>query len=116
MGSLGSRVNASRNNFNALRCLELADNPRTILNVTGPETASVEETALTMGRIMGKDVKFKGSPGKLNYLNNAGKMCELFGYPSVSLNEMIRLQAQWIANGGKSIGKPTHYDVNNGKF
>lgn len=101
---------------NALRCLELADNPRTILNVTGPETASVEETALTMGRIMGKDVKFKGSPGKLNYLNNAGKMCELFGYPSVSLNEMIRLQAQWIANGGKSIGKPTHYEVNNGKF
>ncbi|MBO5724768.1 MAG: NAD(P)-dependent oxidoreductase [Lentisphaeria bacterium] len=101
---------------NALRSLELADHPRTILNVTGPETASVEETALVMGKLMQKEVFFKGTPGELNYLNNAGKMCELFGYPTVSLNEMIRLQAQWIANGGKSIGKPTHYEVNNGKF
>ena len=101
----------------ALLSLELAKAPCEILNVTGPETASVEETALMMGRIMGKEVKFqKEKPGDLNYLNNAGKMFRLFGYPRVSLDQLIHLQADWIKNGGLSIGKPTHFEVNNGKF
>ena len=100
----------------ALRCLEVASVPRTILNVTGPETASVEETARTMGRIMGKEVRFKGTPGDLNYLNDASRMFSLFGKPRITLDELIQLQAEWIMNGGVSIGKPTHYEVNNGKF
>ena len=69
-----------------------------------------------MGEVMGKEVKFAGTPGDLNYLNDSSKMCALFGYPRMSLDEMIRLQAQWIAHGGISIGKPTHFEVNNGKF
>ncbi len=103
-------------NAAALRALELADSPCAILNVTGPETATVERAAKIMGEIMGKEVKFAGTPGDLNYLNDASKMCRLFGYPRMSLDEMIRLQAQWIADGGISIGKPTHFEVNNGKF
>lgn len=103
-------------NAAALRCLELAASPCAILNVTGPETAITEKTAKIMGEIMNKEVKFAGTSGELNYLNDSSKMCELFGYPRMSLSEMIRLQAQWIANGGISIGKPTHFEVNNGKF
>ena len=41
-------------NAAALRALELADSPCAVLNVTGPETASVEKTARIMGEIMGK--------------------------------------------------------------
>lgn len=103
-------------NAAALRCLELAASPCAILNVTGPETATTEKTAKIMGEIMNKEVKFAGTSGELNYLNDSSKMCELFGYPRMSLSEMIRLQAQWIADGGISIGKPTHFEVNNGKF
>ncbi len=101
----------------ALLALELASDPCEILNVTGPETAGVEATAILMGKLMDKPVKFQvEKPGELNYLNNAGKMFRLFGYPRVSLDELIRLQAEWIRNGGPSIGKPTHFEVNNGKF
>lgn len=103
-------------NAAALRSLELADSPCAILNVTGPETATVEKAAKIMGEVMGKEVKFAGTPGDLNYLNDSSKMCSLFGYPRMSLDEMIRLQAKWIADGGISIGKPTHFEVNNGKF
>ena len=103
-------------NSNALRSLELAASPSAVLNVTGPETASVEQTALQLGRLMGKEVTFKGTPGDRCYLNNSARMCSCFGYPSVSLDRMIRWQADWIANGGVSIGKPTHFEVNNGKF
>ena len=104
-------------NANALLSLELADNPRRILNITGPEMASTEKTALEMGRLLGKEVKFTCTEaGDLNYLNDASEMVKLFGPPRVSLEELIRLQAEWIARGGVSIGKPTHFEVNNGKF
>lgn len=101
----------------ALRSLELADAPCQILNVTGPEIASVEDIALAMGRIMGREVKFQlEKPGDLNYLNNAGKMFRLLGHPRIRLEELVVMQAEWIRNGGISIGKPTHFEVNDGKF
>lgn len=104
-------------NAAALRSLELADNPRVILNVTGPEQAGVEETALAMGRLMGRPIEFvKNAAGDLSLLNNSGKMQKLFGMPRIGLEDMICLQAQWIMDGGASIGKPTHYEVSNGKF
>ena len=100
----------------ALRALELADSPPAILNVTGPEIASVEETAGELGRLMGKPVAFTGKAGDRCYLNDASRMCRIFGAPQVSLAQMIRWQAEWIANGGESIGKPTHFEVSDGKF
>lgn len=103
-------------NSNALRALELCESPCAVLNITGPETASVETAAKVMGRIMNKEVTFKGIPGEIGYLNNSGKMCQLLGYPQISLAQMVQWQAQWLANGGISIGKPTHFEVNNGKF
>ena len=103
-------------NSNALRALELCESPCAVLNITGPEIASVAKCAGVMGEIMGKEVTFKGEPGEIGYLNNSGKMCQLLGYPQVSLAQMIQWQAKWLARGGVSIGKPTHFEVNNGKF
>jgi nucleoside-diphosphate-sugar epimerase len=103
-------------NSNALRSLELCESPCAVLNVTGPEIVSVAAAAKKMGEIMGKEVIFRGEPGNLGYLNNAGKMCRLFGYPTISMEQMIMWQAKWLADGGISIGKPTHFEVNNGKF
>lgn len=100
----------------ALRALELAGTDCPALNVTGPEIASTEQTARLFGALMGREVTFKGTPGNLGYLNNAARMFRLFGYPRVSLEQMIRWQANWILDGGISIGKPTHFEVNNGKF
>ena len=100
----------------ALRALELAASPPAILNVTGPETASVEETARELGRLLGKTVAFTGKAGDRCYLSNSAKMCRLFGRPTVPLAQLIRWQAGWIADGGESIGKPTHFEVNDGKF
>ena len=100
----------------ALLALEHCASPAAILNVTGPEIVSVEKAASMMGKIMDMPVTFRSEPGNKCYLNDAAQMCRKFGYPRVSLEQMIRWQAAWIANGGVSIGKPTHFEVNNGKF
>ena len=102
----------------ALRSLELAASPAAVLNVTGPETASLRSIAEQLGKLMGREVRYAhdGLGSGSCYLNNAAKMADLFGYPSVPLARMIRWQAEWFKNGGSSLGKPTHFEVNNGKF
>ena len=100
----------------ALRALELCASPAAVLNVTGPEIASVEETAKEMGRLMGRPVAFSGVSGDRCYLNDASRMCREFGPPAVTLAQLVRWQAWWTSHGGVSIGKPTHFEVNDGKF
>ncbi len=70
-----------------------------------------------MGKILGKEVKYsQPQAGELGYLSNAAKAIERFGYPRVSMGEMIRLQAEWLAQGGRTLNKATHFEVNDGKF
>lgn len=123
----GEKVNNSVSAFNAiwqgsaneaaLRSLELAEYPRRILNVTGMETYSTEAAAQEFGKLLGKKVEFMyPESGDKCYLNNASKMAELFGVPEVDIPQMIQWQADWIKSGGRTINKPTHFEVNNGKF
>jgi len=101
----------------ALRCLEHCTSPPSILNVTGPEIETVSHAAEAFGRMMNKQVRYvKPAPGKICYLSNASKAFSIFGRPRVSMDEMIRLQAEWIMAGGRSLGKPTHFEVSNGNF
>lgn len=87
-----------------------------IVNVTGPETAGVKKTATLLAQNLGKEVSFVGEEADTAYLNNAGKMFTMFGYPTVSLDTMIQWQAQWLLDGGRSLGKPTHFEERNGNY
>lgn len=100
----------------ALRLLLHADSSVFRMNVTGPETASVKKTALALGKLLGKEPVFSGEEQHSAYLNNAGKMFSLFGYPSVSLDTLIAWQAEWILSGGRSLGKATHFEERKGSY
>lgn len=100
----------------AIRCLLHASSDVFRLNVTGPETASVKETAYALGRLLNKEPIFTGEETNIAYLNNAGKMFENFGYPTVSLNTLIKWQAEWILDGGRALDKPTHFEERKGKY
>jgi nucleoside-diphosphate-sugar epimerase len=101
----------------ALRCLTHSSIPANKINLTGPETACVRQVALEFARLFNCSVTFSGSEQESRmYLSNAGKAAALFGYPSVPLRRMIQWQAEWIKRGGRTLDKPTHFDVTNGKF
>ena len=101
----------------ALRSLEYCSHPAAVLNVTGPEMTSVEYAAEQMGKIMGRPVSYSQPlAGEAGYLSNAAKAFGLFGYPRVSMGELIQLQAEWLLQGGRTLNKATHFEVNNGKF
>ena len=103
-------------NTQALLALGECATPPAILNLTGPETVSVVAAANTLGRLLGKPVTFTGEPGPTAYLNNASRSHRLFGYPRISLAHVISWTAEWIKQDGRSLGKPTHFEVADGKY
>ncbi len=99
----------------AILCLKLCSCPATPINITGPETLTMKDVAVKMAKLLGKQVQFVGSPGK-TYLSNSMQATKEFGYPSKSVDELIQMQVKWLQNGGKSLGKPTKFEVTDGKF
>ena len=100
----------------AIRGLLHVGTPAVKVNITGPETVSVRMVALELGRLLGREVTFEGEEQEQAFLNNASLAMETFGYPSVSLNQLIRWQVEWIQEGGRSLGKPTHFEERKGNF
>ena len=86
------------------------------MNVTGPETVSVKKTAETLAALLQKEAIIVNEPAPTALLSDSAKCMETFGYPSVSVNTLIKWQAEWIIDGGRSLGKPTHFEERNGKF
>jgi nucleoside-diphosphate-sugar epimerase len=100
----------------ALRCLARATTPTTPINVTGPETISVRWLAHEFGQRFGRAPKLTGAEADAGWLNNAARMTSEFGSPRVSLPRMIDWTADWLMRGGESHGKPTHYEVRDGRY
>ncbi len=100
----------------AIRALLHATSPATVMNITGPETVSVKKAALELGEYLGKKPVFCDDVGTDAYLNDSAAACETFGYPDVSAKTLIRWQAEWILDGGRALGKPTHFEERKGNY
>ncbi len=99
-----------------LRAFAYCQSPPLILNVTGPETVSVRYLALRFGALFNKRLRFEGEEAETALLSNASRCHRLFGYPRVSLEQMIEWIAEWVRRGGTTLRKPTHFEVRDGKF
>jgi nucleoside-diphosphate-sugar epimerase len=99
-----------------LRSFRYAQSPPLVLNLTGPETLSVRWAARRFGERFGVEPQFEGNESPTALLNNAARCMRLFGYPTVSVEEMIEWIAAWIGMGGRSLGKPTHFEARDGRF
>jgi nucleoside-diphosphate-sugar epimerase len=100
----------------ALRSFPLCSAPAAIVNLTGPETLSVRRIAETIGRHLGITPEFTGAESTDALLNNAQRCHRLFGYPSVTPDQMMEWTAHWLAAGGATLNKPTHFEARDGKF
>lgn len=100
----------------AIRALLHCETPAKIVNITGPETASVRWIASEFGKLFEKEPVFINEEQPTALLSNASESFRLFGYPRVTLKQMIALLAGWLKEGGKTINKPTHFQEREGQF
>ncbi len=103
-------------NGQALALLEHCATPPFVLNVTGPETVSIRRVAQQFGKIFGVDPRFSGEERETALLSNAARAQRLFGYPSVSLDQLLDRIADRVQRGGATLNKPTHFETRDGRF
>jgi hypothetical protein len=87
-----------------------------VLNVTGPERVSVREVAHFFARRFSREARFAGEPAGPCLLGDAGRCVARLGAPQVGLDTLLEWCADWVAAGGRSLGKPTRYERSDGRF
>ncbi len=90
--------------------------PPLVLNVTGRPPVLVRELAAAFGRRFGRTPEFRHTEAATALLSDASRCEGMFGSPPVSLETMVDHVADWIAAGGRSLNKPTHYEERGGAF
>ncbi|MGW0781714.1 NAD-dependent epimerase/dehydratase family protein [Streptomyces sp. NPDC002913] len=86
------------------------------LNLTGPETASVRRIAGWFGAEFDREPVFEGEEAPTALLSDASRCHALFGYPDVTLRTLVEWQADWLRRRLPLSGKPTKFQVRDGRF
>ena len=103
---------------NALSLLSLgkAQSPAWTMNLTGTTTLSVREVAKRFGELFGKPVQTEGKEAPDALLSNPHRSFAELGIPILRDEELMEWVASWVARGGESLGKPTHFESRDGRF
>ncbi|HLH34272.1 MAG TPA: hypothetical protein VKX41_06335 [Alloacidobacterium sp.] len=99
-----------------LRSFAHCQSPPLVLNISGPETLSVRYIAQQFGQRFGIEPIFTSEETTHALICNSTKAHRLFGYPTVTPQELFDWVAWWISHDGELLNKPTHFDVQDGRF
>jgi nucleoside-diphosphate-sugar epimerase len=103
-------------NAMVIRSLALTSSPPTAYNLTSAEVFSVRHVATQLGEHLGRPAKFFGTESESALIGNTTKLRAQLGDPPMPLETMIRWTADWVKRGGRSLGKPTHFEVRDGRY
>lgn len=104
-------------NAQALLALEHCAAPAAVLNITGPETVTVAALARRMAARLGVALELVDeAAGAAAYLSDAARATALFGPPRVPLEQVADWTIDWVAAGHGGLGKPTCFQVRDGRF
>jgi nucleoside-diphosphate-sugar epimerase len=103
-------------NSYAFRSLAHATSPPRPLVVTWPEPVGVRAAAERFAARFGRAARFTGHEGPAALLGNPAECLSLLGPPEVSLDRLFEWTADWVSRGGRSLGKPTHFEATDGRY
>jgi nucleoside-diphosphate-sugar epimerase len=100
----------------ALRCLAHCDTPTTPINISGHEILAVRDLARKFGALFGREPVIVGKEEPTAWLTDTSQAVKLFGLPIVDTTQLIAWTADWVARSMPSLGKPTKYEVRDGRY
>ena len=100
----------------ALRCLAHCDTPTSPINVSGPEILAVRDLVAKLGARLGREPIIVGKEEPTAWLTDTSQAVKMFGLPIVDSEKLIDWTADWIARSMPSLGKPTKYEVRDGRY
>ena len=99
-----------------LRTLEHTAAPPLTLNVSGLEPIRIRDVAAEMGRLLGVEPKFAGVEADSALFVDCRRMAGRVGKPMTPLASVLRWTADWLRAGGRTLDKPTHFEIRDGRF
>jgi len=100
----------------ALRCLARCETPTSPINVSGHEILRVRDLAAKFGALLDREPILVGSEDPTAWLTDTSQAVRLFGLPVVDTPQLIAWTADWVARSMPSLGKPTKYEVRDGRY
>jgi hypothetical protein len=100
----------------ALRCLAHCETPTSPINVSGHEILAVRDLAAKFGRRFGCEPVIVGKEEPTAWLTDTSQAVKLFGMPIVDTDQLVRWTADWVSRSMPSLGKPTKYEVRDGRY
>ena len=90
--------------------------PAWIVNVTGTEKLSVREICKHFGCVMNRPVEFTDWEEQTALLSDCSLSLRTLGTRLVSMTMLVEWVAAWVMSGGRTLGKPTHFESRDGRF
>jgi nucleoside-diphosphate-sugar epimerase len=115
MGYFNAIWQGDANNM-VLRSIEHTGSPAWTVNITGPEILQVRDVAIRFGELFGKKVRFTGKEATTALLSNSEMAFQTLGKPEIPIETVIKWTASWMKEERKLLGKPTHFEVRDGKY
>jgi nucleoside-diphosphate-sugar epimerase len=100
----------------ALRCLAHCTTPTSPINVSGHEILAVRDLAAKFGARFGREAAIVGKEEPTAWLTDTSLAVKLFGLPVVDTEQLLAWTADWVARAMPSLGKPTKYEVRDGRY
>ena len=100
----------------ALRCIAHCDTPTSPINVSGHEILAVRDLASEFGKLLGRAPILVGKEEPTAWLTDTSQAVKLFGLPVVDTGRLIKWTADWVSRSMPSLGKPTKYEVRDGRY
>jgi nucleoside-diphosphate-sugar epimerase len=100
----------------ALRCFAHCDTPTSPINVSGHDILAVRDLAARLGARLGREPVIVGKEEPTAWLTDTSQATKLFGLPIVDTEQLIEWTADWVARSMPSLGKPTKYEVRDGRY
>lgn len=99
-----------------LRAFSAVSIPANPLNLTGTERWSVRDLATRLAEALGTSAQCVGQEAPNALLSNVTKGATVWGDHPTSQSDMIEWTAAWLRRGGRTLGKPTKFEVRDGQY
>jgi nucleoside-diphosphate-sugar epimerase len=100
----------------ALRCLPRCTSPTTPINVSGADILAVRDLAFAIGDRLGVEPRIVGEEQPTAWITDTREAVRQFGLPVVDIQTLVAWTCDWVARDMESLGKPTRFEVRDGRY
>ena len=76
----------------------------------------MRQIAEQLAELLGRRPVFDERESATALVANAAKICGQLGVPRTPMDAMLRWTAHWVKQGGRDLGRPTHFEVRDGNY